>query len=52
MYNSYIKNALYLAASAKRSWVDFVSCPLFANVFKNKIKNSETHIIVCLLKTE
>ena len=24
-YNSYMKNALYLVASAKRSWVDFVS---------------------------
>ena len=32
-------------------WVDIVSCPLFDNEIKNDITNSETYIIVCLLKT-
>ena len=52
MYKSYMKNALYLAAEEKMPLGKHCSCPLFDNVIKNTITSSETHIIVCLLKTE
>ena len=50
MYKSYIKNALYLAAKAKLLG-KHCFLPLFANVIKNKVTSSKTHIIVCLLET-
>ena len=54
MYTSDMKNALNLVVEAKRScrWADIVSCPLFANVFKNNITSPVIHIVVCMLKTE
>ena len=51
MYKSYMKNALYLAASAKRTLSKHCFLPLFANVIMNKITSSETHIIICLSET-
>ena len=51
MYTNDMKNALNLAAKAERR-ANFVSCPLFANVFKNNITSSVIHLIVCLLKIE
>ena len=51
MYKSYMKNALYLAAEAKQTLGKHCFLPLFANVSKNKITSSETHIIICLLET-
>ena len=55
MYKSYMKNALYLAASfvlAILSLGKHCFLPLFANVSKNKITSSETHIIVYMLEIE
>ena len=51
MYKSYMKNALYIAASVILSLGKHCFLPLFANVNKNKITSSKTHIIVCLLET-
>ena len=58
MCTSGMKNALYLAASVKLPFALAIlplgkHCflPLYANVIKNKIKNSEIHIIVCLSET-
>ena len=58
MYTSVCKIALKLAASAKLRFVSMILSlgrlcflPLFANVIKNKITSSETHIIVCLSET-
>ena len=51
-YNSYMKNALYLAASAILLLGKHGFLPLFANVFKNNITSSVRHIIVCMLKIE
>ena len=50
MCKSYMKNALYLAASETRTLDKHCFLPLFSNVIKNKITSSETHIIVCLLE--
>ena len=52
MYKSYMTNALYLTALAILSLGKHCFLPLFANVIKNKITSSVTHIIVCLLKTD
>ena len=52
MYKSYMKKAMYLAASAILSLGKHCFLPLSANVIKNKITSSKTHIIVCLPKTE
>ena len=46
MYKSHIKNVLYLL-----SLDNIVSYPSIANGIKNDITSSETHIIICLLKT-
>ena len=58
MYTSVCKIALNLAASVKLCFVSAILLlgrlyflPLFANVIKNKITSSETHIIVCMLET-
>ena len=51
-YNSYMKNALYLAVEAKLSLGKHGFLPLFSNVFKNNITSLVRHIIVCLLKTK
>ena len=58
MYKSHMKNALYLAASVKLRFASAILSlgkhyflPLFANVIKNNITSSETHIIVCLSET-
>ena len=58
MYTSVCKIALNLAASAKLRFVLTILSLgkhcfllLFANVSKNKITSSETHIIVCLSET-
>ena len=48
MYKNYMKNAMYLAASAILSLGKHCFLPLFANVSKNKITSSETHIIIFL----
>ena len=54
MYTHVCKIALNLAAWAKLSFVSanlsldrLCFFPLFANVIKNKITSSKTHIIVC-----
>ena len=52
MYKSYMKNVLYLAASAILSLGKHYSYPLFANVIKNKMTSSLIYIIICLSKTE
>ena len=59
MYTSVRKIALNLAALGKLHFVSVIlslgkHCflPLFANVSKNKITSSKTHIIVCLSETE
>ena len=52
MYKSYMKDVLYLIASAILSLGKHCSCPLFANVIKNKITSSVIYIIVCLPKIE
>ena len=51
MYKICMKNALHLAASAILSFDKHCFLPLFANVSKNKITSSKTHIIVCLSET-
>ena len=58
MYTGVCKIALNLAASAKLYFVSAILLlgkhsflPLFANVIKNKIISSKTHIIVCLSET-
>ena len=58
MYTNVCKIALNLAASAKLCFVLAIlslgkHCflPLFANMIKNKITSSKTHLIVCLLET-
>ena len=54
MYKIHTKNVLYLAAEAKlhRSLGKHCFLPSFANGIKKDITSSETHIIICLLKTE
>ena len=52
MYKIYMKNALYLATSAFLSLGKHCFLPSFANEINNDITSSETHIIICLLKTE
>ena len=51
MHTSVCKIALNLAASAILSLGKHCFLPLFANVIKNKITSSKTHIIICLLET-
>ena len=46
MYKSYMKNALAILSLGKHCFL-----PLFANVIKNKITSSETHMIICLSET-
>ena len=54
MYKSYMKNALYLAASAELilSLSKYCFLPLFANVIKNNKTRLVIYIIVCLPKTK
>ena len=51
MNTSCMKKILYLVASAIQSLGKHCFLPLFANVIKNKITSSKTHIIVCMLET-
>ena len=51
MYTSVCKIDMNLAASAILSLGKHCFLPLFANVIKNKITSSKTHIIVCLSNT-
>ena len=51
MYKRYMKNVLYLAAEAS-VFGQTLFFPLFANVIKNKITSSKTHMDVCLWRPD